>query len=105
MTKREEANYKVAKFQEPNVPEHFQKFTDLGIRQALTTYIQDSSNIYLFDADYAIVAYPLKILQYAYDKMKTFDNLNLTDGEISYLCSLFKDNHGLIPEIHKMIRD
>jgi hypothetical protein len=105
MTKREEANYKVAKFQEPEIPEHFQKIADIGIKQALTTYIQDSSDIYLFDADHAIVAYPLKTLQNAYGKMKTFGNLNLTDREKSYLCSLFKDNHGPIPEIHTMIRD
>lgn len=105
MTKREEANYNVAKFQEPNIPKHFQKIIDSGIRQTVTSYLQDSSDLYLFDADHAIVAYPLKTLQYAYNKMKTFNNLKLTNPEISHLCNLFKDNRGPIPEVHKMIRD
>lgn len=104
LSKREEANYRVAKFQEPNVPEHFQKIVDLGIRQTLTAYLQDSSHTYLFDAEHAMVAYPLITLRYAYDKMKAFSNLRLTDTEISYLCSLFKDKHGPIPEAHNMIR-
>lgn len=106
MAKREEANYKMAKFQEPNVPKHFQKIVDSGIRQALTAYLQDSSDIYLFDEDHAMVAYPLRTLQCAYDKLKTFSHLKLTNAEVRHLCELFKDNQGHpIPEVHKMIRD
>jgi len=104
MKKREEANYRFAKFKEPDIPEHFQKIVNLGIRQALTAYLQDPFDIYLFDADHAIVAYPTITLQCAYNKMGTFDNLRLTDREMSYLCSLFRDNHGPIPEAHKMIK-
>lgn len=103
MNKREEANYRLAKFKEPNVPEHFQKIVDLDVRQALTAYLQDSSKIYLFDPDHAMVSYPLTTLQYAYDKLRGFNNLNFTDSEIRYLCSLFRDNRGPIPEAHKMI--
>ncbi len=105
MTKREDANYRSAKFQEPNVPKHFQKIVASSIRSVLTTYLQDSSDSYLFDPDHAMVAYPLKTLQYAYNKMKTFNNLSLTDEEVRYLCKLFRDKQGPIPEIHTMIRD
>ena len=101
--KREDANYRTVKFQEPNIPDHFQKIVDFGIRPVLTDYLQ--SDLLVFDADHAMVAYPLKTLQYAYNKLKTFDNLTLTDGEVRYLCGLFKDNNGPIPEAHKMIRD
>ena len=59
----------------------------------------------LFDADHAMVAYPLKTLQYAYNKLRTFGNLTLTDEEVRYLCDLFNDNRGPIPEANKMIRD
>ena len=104
MAKRENANYRLAKFEEPNIPDHFQKIVTLGVRQALTAYLQDSSNIYLFDVDHAIVAYPITTLQHAYDRMRTFDNLRFTDREMSYLCGLFRDNQGPIPEAHKMIK-
>lgn len=103
MTKRENANYRSAKFQEPNIPDHFQNIVDSGIRPLLTAYLQ--SDIYMFDADHAMVAYPLKTLQYAYNKLKTFGSLTLTYEEVKYLCDLFNDNHGPIPEAHKMIRD
>jgi CRISPR/Cas system-associated protein Csx1 len=104
MDKREDSNYRFPKFQEPNVPKYFEKIISSGIRTVLTTYLQDSSDIYTFDADHAMVAYPLKTLQYAYSKLKTFNHLRFEKNDTKYLCGLFRDNNGPIPEVFKMIK-
>jgi hypothetical protein len=102
--KREEANYKIAKFWEPNVPKHFEKIMNYGLRKSIKEYLLDSSNLYVFDVDHAILAYPLRSLQLVYQKMLTMPDFHLTDDEISYLCQLFHDQNGPIPEIHDLLR-
>lgn len=104
MNKREEANYKAAKFCEPDVPEHFQKIINYGLRQAIKEYLLDSSDLYTFDADHAILAYPLKSIQLVYKKMLATNNFYFKDDEVKYLCQLFRDRNGPIPEIYNLLK-
>ncbi|QMS91011.1 hypothetical protein HUN01_26765 [Nostoc edaphicum CCNP1411] len=105
MIKREDANYKIAKFYEPNIPEHFKKIVEFGVRKSIKEYLLDKSDLYLFDQDHAILAYPLRSIQLVYKKIKATGNFQLQDDELHYLCQLFNDKNGPIPEIHKMLRE
>lgn len=105
MIKREEANYKIAKFYEPNIPEHFKKIAAFGVRQSIKEYLLDKSDLYLFDQEHAILAYPLRSIQLVYKKIRATGNFELQDDEINYLCQLFNDKNGPIPESHKMLRE
>jgi hypothetical protein len=103
MNKREEANYRRARFFEPNPPRHFEKIMHVGIRNVINAYMTDSSVLYLFDPDHAILSYPLRALQFAYTQLKLFNHLKYTEEEMKYLKNLFRDKRGPIPEIYEMI--
>jgi len=105
MEKREYANYKEAKFSEPTIPKHFKKIVDNELRLALKDYLTDTSNIYLFDPDHAMLAYPLRVLQLANQKINSGGFFPLEKNEIQYLCKLFNDRLGPIPEMQKMLND
>jgi hypothetical protein len=102
--KREEANYRNARFCEPNVPKHFEKIINYGLRQSIKVYLRDSSDLYVFDPDHAILAYPLRSLQLVYKKMLTVPNFHLKDDEVKYLCQLFHDQNGPIPEMYHLLK-
>ncbi len=103
MKRREEANYRNAKFWEPNIPKHFEQIVRFGVRKVIRHYMTDSLNSSLFDPEHAILAYPLTVLQCAYIKSRNFKKLNYTKKESKYLRNLFKDQHGRIPEIYALI--
>jgi hypothetical protein len=103
MEKREHANYKIAKFCEPHIPSHFIKIVSNGLRLAIKDYLNDSLNLYLFDPDHAMLAYPLRVIQIAYQKINTPGAFSLRKSEIQYLCKLFKDKSGPIPEMQSML--
>jgi len=104
MTKRECANYRDAKFCEPNIPNHFKKIVDFGVRRAVEEYLLDTSSLYLFDPDHAILAYPLKVLQVLCKYMVSTENFTFRDEEVSYLCRLFSDQKGPIPEMVSVLK-
>lgn len=70
--RREEANYKIAKFIEPNTPSHFAKIKDIGVRQAIGAYVQPINSALAFDQDHAILAYPILTLQQTVAAIKEF---------------------------------
>jgi hypothetical protein len=63
MNLREEVNYKMARFTEPDVPQHFAKLCNLSLRQACSCYLEDATAMYVFDPDHAIVAFPLSLIE------------------------------------------
>jgi hypothetical protein len=105
MAKREDANYKNAKFCEPSIPKHFRKIVDFGLRRAVREYLLDTSSLYLFDPDHAILAYPLKTLQALYKEIVSPGNFTPKKEEIVYLCQLFNDQQGPLPEINSVLRE
>ncbi|MCE2699510.1 MAG: hypothetical protein PX483_05280 [Nostocales cyanobacterium LE14-WE4] len=103
MEKREQANYKIAKFSEPQVPEHFKKIINSGLRRVIHEYLNDSLNLYLFDPDHAILAYPLKTIQITYNKILATGNIAFIEDEIKYLCRLFHDDKGQISDMYNFL--
>jgi len=103
MNKREEANYKIPKFPEPEVPKHFEKVVTFGVRKVVKDYLSDTLDLYLFDPDHAILAYPLTVIQLACNKVSN-SGTTFTRNDITYLCNLFKDKQGKIPDIYNLLK-
>ena len=49
MAKREQANYGTACFPDPVAPDHLKTLEKYTVRQLLSTYLSDSSDLYTFD--------------------------------------------------------
>ncbi|NOT05541.1 MAG: hypothetical protein HOP27_13170 [Anaerolineales bacterium] len=102
MEKRETANYKNSRFWEPDPPDHFKKILDVGIRKAVNAYVTDF-DLYAFDPEHAILAYPIKSLVIAYDLLKSKGG-QWSDDDKKYVANLFKDDNGILTELHRVFR-
>ncbi|SIR94521.1 hypothetical protein SAMN05878276_1067 [Aquipseudomonas alcaligenes] len=97
-SKREEANYKLAKFYDPNMPPHFNYTNVESLVKATKAYIQDiqSNSLTLtHDKDHAAIAYPLLCLKKNKDRLIS-NKIFLLDPDISYLSSLLPEEFGHI---------
>jgi hypothetical protein len=63
MQRREEANYNVGRFIDPQCPEHFETIVRLGVRRSTSEYVADNSYLYTFDPAHAILALPIEALK------------------------------------------
>jgi hypothetical protein len=61
-TRREDANYNLARFIEPGESKYFPYLKKAGVRKLCVQYLQDNS--LAFDPDHALVAYPLLVLKH-----------------------------------------
>lgn len=88
--KREEANYKLAKIYDPNMPSHFNYTSEDSLYKSINAYITDIKQNQLnfpYDKDHAIIAFPLLCLSKNRGRLKTKGSF-LSDPDISYLSSL-----------------
>ncbi|TGM45982.1 hypothetical protein [Leptospira vanthielii] len=60
---RENINYKVSKFPDPQPPMEFKKIIELGLQKTLNAYIFNNNNMYTFDKDHAVMALPIYYLK------------------------------------------
>jgi hypothetical protein len=100
---REEANYKIARFPEPNVPRHFLKLYQVGIRRACQSYIDDQTAIYIFDPDHAILAYPLAMIERSYED---FYNCGLSPqkkDDLAFFRKILSDRRGAMAHVINII--
>lgn len=102
MEKREEANYKNAKFNEPSSPSHLEKIFENGVRRSLIAYANDSLHTFTFDKEHSIVAFPLKSLVEACQMLRSQNQYYITRQELSYLTGLIRDREGLIPSFSQL---
>lgn len=65
MEKREQANYKDARFVEPETPKHFEAISRFGLRRAVASYVGDATHLYAFDPDHAVLAFPILAIEEA----------------------------------------
>lgn len=98
-TRREEANYRNSRFCEPSAPKHFLKICSAGIRASLDAYASDSSYLYTFDADHAILAFPLAFIHEAQSLLKSTGRLALPEGDKRFLLSTLQDRKGPYPRV------
>ena len=101
MQRREEANYKIARFPEPEVPEHFRKIVDSGIRLAIQAYFGPDRNLFLFDPDHAAFAFPLVFLAQTVKRSKIGNVWNASSDQEGFLKTILADRKGPIAELRK----
>jgi hypothetical protein len=98
MDRREEVNYKNAKFHEPAAPLFFKKIASENIRHLLLAYIKDNSASFAFDPDHAILALPIAAIQAAKVSFAAkIPPAVMTDDDVKFLVGLFRDRHGEMP--------
>lgn len=88
--KREEANYKIPKLYDPEMPSHFNYTSSESLTRSINAYIDDINSMRLaltYDKDHAVVAYPLICLKKAKERLNT-KGISLADPDISYLASI-----------------
>lgn len=69
-TQRETANYRVARFPDPEPPPVFKQHTKYDIRRLLGTYLSKDRGLYAFDPDHAILAYPLFVYGHIHSQLR-----------------------------------
>jgi hypothetical protein len=104
MHQREAANYREARFGEPECGPAFDFVARNGIRKALNAYIQESSFIYVFDPDHALLAFPLRTLQLIGNVVATQPTFTLSVEEKYFLQDRVRDVSGTIPAILSEMR-
>jgi hypothetical protein len=62
ISRREDANYNIARFLEPNESPNFAYLEKNGVRKLCVEYLRDDS--FAFDPDHAVMAYPLFMLKH-----------------------------------------
>lgn len=103
MNLRENANYKIARFAEPEVPKYFMKVKKFGVRRACEEYISDTSTLHLFDPDHAMVAYPISLIRRAFSEFQR-ENLSIQKKESkSFLNELFSDKKGAFSSLLQVL--
>jgi hypothetical protein len=91
MHRREEVNYKVARFTEPAAPAHFASIQTLGARRSVVAYIEDKTLLHAFDPEHAVLAYPIEMAK------RTALMRLVPHDQRRYMSSLFCDKAGPIP--------
>ncbi|GAB2882684.1 hypothetical protein GCM10027046_08690 [Uliginosibacterium flavum] len=98
MDRREEINYKNAKFHEPAAPLFFKKIASENIRRLLLAYINDNGTTFAFDPDHAIIALPIAAIQAAKTAFAAMvPPAVLLEDDAKFLAGLFRDRHGEMP--------
>lgn len=92
--KREQANYRLTRFIEPSIPDHFRFFVKAGARRSLDSYLREKTGLYVFDPDHAIIALPLRALEFVRDELNGISRMS-TD-ERNFLRSHCRDRNGQI---------
>jgi hypothetical protein len=98
MDRREEINYKNAKFHEPVAPLFFKKIASGNIRQLLDAYIKDNGSAFAFDPDHAILALPIAAIQTAKTAFAAMvPPVVFAEDDVKFLAGLFRDRYGEMP--------
>ena len=97
MARREEANYSIARFCDPECPAHFIGAEGRSMRRLLKDYLCDDRHIYTFDADHAMLAYPLRCLS---ESVSVFNaQLKNSDSQSQHIAKIFSDRQGPLADI------
>jgi uncharacterized protein (UPF0332 family) len=102
---REEANYRRGRFWEPSTPRHLAKILRIGIRRAINAYLEDSADLYAFDPEHAMVAFPLAAMVDAASRLRTGSWNGFSDDDVAFLRGALSDKSGsLTPLVHVFAR-
>ncbi len=101
MGRREDANYKVGRFTDPSPPRHFFAVASQGNRRVINEYLADSSFLYTFDPDHAMIAFPLLALVRAREQLMRH-NIVIDPSDRRFLQTLARDRSGAIPALMQL---
>lgn len=104
LEKREDANYAVPRFCEPEVPDHYQQILNLGVRQAVAAYLTPANSLLTFDEEHAIVSYPLAVLKAAGDAAKARGGSTVGESELAFLGKKCKERGAALAPLMTYIR-
>lgn len=96
MCRREEANYKNARFSEPAIPEVFTKIVNVGIRKVVSASLRGDSLRY--DKEYSILSFPLFLIA------KAVAGVDKKDLDIEYYNKSLRDSDGPIAPILALLK-
>jgi hypothetical protein len=103
-TKREEVNYRLAKFSEPACPSCFKQVQRVGIRRLISSYVNDETFIYTFDPDHALLAYPIEVVKQLQLVANAGNFVAVHDSDRVYLRDCLSDSYGPIGEIVNLLK-
>lgn len=98
---REKVNYRAARFCEPDVPDYFKFAATTDRRRMLEAYMTD--DIYVFDEDHAIIAFPFKLLRDLRSSLAASRIAPLVPIEVEFLKKKMKDRSGLLKSLDSVI--
>lgn len=103
--RREEANYTNPRFSEPSAPAHLDLIARSGVRKSVSAYLRDSTLLYAFDPENAILAFPIEALKLVLrSKAAGGAGITLTEDDRKYLAGLYMDKTGPLAEAVNLIR-
>ena len=101
--RREDANYRDARFAEPVTPAHFRFVAEKGIRKTTLAYLTDAGRTYLFDPDHAMLAFPLSFWRDTVADARAASLPDIIEAETSFLTEAFSDEMGPLSEINRVV--
>jgi hypothetical protein len=102
--RRENANYKNARFVEPNDPTHFRGVVTEGVRRATLAYLSPTGlTTYSFDPEHAMLAFPLRFWRDAVSEARAAGLPDTIADEVDFLSKAFSDGSGPLSEIIRVI--
>ncbi|ATJ81235.1 hypothetical protein ACFPTY_18635 [Halomonas beimenensis] len=99
MDQREYFNYKKCGFSDPEPPAVLQKVCDLGVRKAVSAYLED--DYFSLDRDHALLAYPIKFFKETYAQVSGSRSFDVTffDERKTMMRRLAKDSSGPLEKV------
>lgn len=102
-SRREDANYGLARCYEPLVPDHFKRIVAMGVRKSVAAYLHPSGDAYVFDPDHAMLCFPLRLWQTVLTESRAAGFPDpFTPGQ-EFLGGSFRDNAGPLPDLRNLL--
>lgn len=98
---REQTNYRSARFSEPEAPPHLRFATTIDRRKMLAAYLSD--DVYVFDEDHAIIAFPFKLLREVRRSLTTQHVSPLLPVEVDFLKRQMRDRSGSLASVDAVL--
>ena len=102
MERREDVNYRIARFTEPISPSYLAFAANNKLRSVLSTY--QSDDVYVFDPDHAMVALPFRLMLDLRVRMQRSALNPLLNIEAEFLEGCSRDRAGVIAAISSLLR-
>lgn len=99
VSKRIECNYRIPRFAEPEAPKYFQHVESKGVRRLVEAYLADTSDIYTFDKEHAMLALPLNALVELGKRVKGIGGVRISTDELAMMTSECCDDAGPLSQM------